>query len=42
MKLFNEYFLGVILIVAGAALVIKEIFNLQIPVIRVVLGTVFI
>lgn len=42
MRFSGEYFIGVILIVLGVLLLIRHLFNLNIPVFRILLGMIFI
>ncbi|MFX4262409.1 hypothetical protein ACOBQJ_09410 [Pelotomaculum propionicicum] len=42
MRFSGEYFIGVILIVLGVLLLVRHLFNLNIPVFRVLLGAIFI
>lgn len=42
MRFSGEYFFGVILIVLGVLLLVRHLFNLNIPVFRILLGAIFI
>lgn len=42
MRIYNEYFLGIILISLGVLLLIRHIFNLNLPIFRILAGVVFL
>lgn len=42
MRFSGEYFIGVILIILGVLLLARHLFNLNIPVFRILLGAIFI
>lgn len=42
MRMYSEYFLGIILISLGVLLLIRHIFNINIPIFRILVGIIFL
>lgn len=42
MRMYNEFFIGIILISLGVLLLIRHIFNLNLPIFRILVGVIFL
>lgn len=42
MRMYGDYFWGLLFIIAGIALIVKYVFNINVPVVRIILGFMMI